>query len=73
MEKAINEKITEYFAQKNLPIELKTDYKKGIVKTKDVVIDGELLQLLLLSNLKIEKKKNLKIITILLLLLSDFI
>ena len=58
MEKAINEKITEYFAQKNLPIELKTDYKKGIVKTKDVVIDGELLQLLLLSNLKIEKKEE---------------
>lgn len=58
MEEAINEKIKEYFTQKKLPIELKTDYKKGIVKTKDIVIDGELLQLLLLSNLKFEKKEE---------------
>ena len=58
MEEAINAKITEYLTNKNLPIKLKTDYKKGIVKTKDIIIDGELLQLLLLSNLKFEKKEE---------------
>ena len=58
MEKVINEKILEYLREKNLAIELKTDYKKGTVKTKDIVIDGELLQLLLLSNIKIEKKEE---------------
>ena len=57
MEKVINEIISEYLIKKNLAIELKTDYKKGTVKTKDIVIDGELLQLLLLSNIKIDKKE----------------
>ena len=58
MEKYINEKISEFLTRKNLPIKLKTEYKKGIVKTKDITIDAELLQLLLLSNIKIEKKED---------------
>ena len=49
MEAIINKKITEYIEQKGLSLKFDKDYKSGIFKTKDPVIEAELLKEILVN------------------------
>lgn len=57
MEETINKTINEFITGKNLSFQIDRDYKKVILRTKDITIDVELLKEILL-NTKIMKKEG---------------
>ena len=57
MEEAINITINEFISDKKISCQINRENKKTILRTKDIVIDAELLKVILL-NTKIDKKEG---------------
>ena len=58
MEEAINKIISDYIKENNLSLNLNKGSKKVIIKSKDIVLDVEILKEIILKA-KFEKKNNL--------------